>query len=326
MLRLIVIIICFATAPLLRAQDIHWTQFNQNPIYLNPAHAGNFSEDLRLTANYRTQWRSVSIPFQTTALAADTKWKGYGLGANLFHDQVGDGKFQTIELQASIAKGVTINKDQQLRLALQFGFNYRQLNSAAFYFDSQFNGYIFDPNAPTNENFQAASMIRPMLGIGTIHQYRINHSLSLEQGLGLFNLTRPNQSFFLDNTKRDLRFNYFASLYYDYYPQLILQPSMQLNFQGPYRSVTLGGMGHYLFSDTKQIELSAGLWWRVQDAFCINFGYKRGPLYTGLSYDINYSSLVPASRGRGAFELSFRYVFIRFKPPQKQHRICPDFI
>ena len=77
----------------LRAQDIHWTQFNNNPIFQNPAGVGNFKEDLRLTANYRTQWRSVTIPFQTSALAADTKWKKWGFGLNYFHDQVGDGKF-----------------------------------------------------------------------------------------------------------------------------------------------------------------------------------------------------------------------------------------
>jgi hypothetical protein len=76
-------------APVL-AQDIHWTQFNNNPVFQNPAGAGNFKEDLRLTANYRTQWRSVTIPFQTTALAADTKWKQWGFGLNYFHDQVGD--------------------------------------------------------------------------------------------------------------------------------------------------------------------------------------------------------------------------------------------
>ncbi|MEY4350001.1 MAG: hypothetical protein RL078_43 [Bacteroidota bacterium] len=326
MLRLLFLSLSLVLLPQLWAQDIHWTQFNQNPIYLNPAHAGNFNEDLRLTANYRTQWRSVSIPFQTTALAADTKWKGFGLGLNLFHDQVGDGKFQTFELQTSLAKSLQLNPQQHLRLALQIGFNYRQLNSAAFYFDSQFNGYIFDPTAPTNENFQSASMLKPMLGLGAIHQYQINHSLRLEQGLGLFNLTRPNQSFFLDNTKRDLRLNYFGSLYYDYYPKLSLQPSIQLNFQGPYRSVVLGGMAHYKFAETNAILLSGGLWWRIKDAFCLNFGFQRGPLYTGISYDFNYSSLVPASRGRGAFELSFRYVFLRFNPPQKQYRICPDFI
>ncbi|MFM6946186.1 MAG: PorP/SprF family type IX secretion system membrane protein [Flavobacteriales bacterium] len=326
MLRLYVLTIYLAAGFLAWSQDIHWTQFNQNPIYLNVAHTGNFAEDLRLTANYRTQWRSVSIPFQTTAIAADTKWKTYGVGLNFFHDQVGDGKFQTLELQGNVARSLQINKVQQLRVGLQFGFNYRQLNSNAFYFDSQFNGYIFDPNAPTNENFQTAAMIRPMLGLGTIHQYRINHSLQLEHGLGLYNLTRPNQSFFLDNTKRDLRFNYFATLHYDYYAKLALQPSLQLNLQGSYRSFTIGSMAHYLFSDAKQIQLSAGLWWRIQDAFCLDFGFKRGPMYAGISYDFNYSSLVPASRGRGAFELSFRYVFIRFKPPQKQYRVCPDFI
>lgn len=326
MFRLLLLTYCFTVTPLLRGQDIHWTQFNQNPLYLNPAHAGNFSEDIRLTANYRTQWRSVSIPFQTSAFAADTKWKKLGIGANLFHDQVGDGKFQTLELQTSIVKNLTINDAQQVRLAIQFGFNYRQLNSAAFYFDSQFNGLIFDPNAPTNESFQTASMIRPMLGIGTIHQFKINHSLQLEQGIGLFNLTRPNQSFFLDNTKRDLRFNYFGSLYYDYYQKLHLQPSIQLNLQGPYRSLTFGGMAHYLVSERQKVKASAGLWWRIKDAFCVNLGLQRGPLYAGVSYDINYSSLVPASRGRGAFELSFRYVIIRFKPPQKQYRVCPDFI
>ena len=35
---------------------------------------------------------------------------------------------------------------------------------------------------------------------------------------------------------------------------------------------------------------------------------------------------VPASRGRGAFELSLRYIFTKFHPPQLQYRICPDFI
>jgi type IX secretion system PorP/SprF family membrane protein len=326
MLRFICLVLIFLFSVSLEAQDIHWTQFNDNPIYLNAAHAGNFKEDIRFTANYRTQWRSVSIPFQTTAIAADTKFKSFGVGLNFFHDQVGDGKFQTTELQASIAKGIELNAKHQIRAALQFGFNYRQLNSAAFYFDSQYNGYIFDPNAPTNEVFQSASMLRPMLGLGLIHQYKINHSWSLEQGLGVYNLTRPNQSFFLDNTKRDLRFNYFASATYQYSLDLYLRPSLQVNLQGPYRMLQIGAMTDYVFSRSKQLILSGGIWWRTKDAYCLNFGYQHGPLYTGVSYDFNYSSLVPASRGRGAFELSFKYVLTKFKPPQKLHRICPDYI
>lgn len=312
-------------APML-AQDIHWTQFNNNPIFQNPAGAGNFKEDLRLTANYRTQWRSVTIPFQTTALAADTKWKQWGVGLNYFHDQVGDGKFQTNEFQISFCRPIKLNEQQQIRAAFQVGFNQRQLNSNAFYFDSQYNNYIFDPTAPTNENFQTAAMLKSMLGFGLIHQYQINKNLFLQNGLGLFNLTRPNQSFFEDNTKRDIRLNLFSQLRYQYTKQICLEPSFQLNFQGAYRSTTLGGVGEYLLSSSDQITLRAGLWWRTKDAICVQFGMARGPLSTGISYDFNYSSLVPASRGRGAFELSLSYVFTKFQPPQLQYRICPDFI
>jgi type IX secretion system PorP/SprF family membrane protein len=312
-------------APVL-AQDIHWTQFNNNPIFQNPAGAGNFKEDLRLTANYRTQWRSVTIPFQTTALAADTKWKQWGFGLNYFHDQVGDGKFQTNEVQISACYPISLNQKHVLRPALQVGFNQRQLNSNAFYFDSQYNGYIFDPNAPTNEFFQTASMTKPMLGLGIIHQYNINKQYHFQSGVGLFNLTRPNQSFFQDNTQRDLRLNIFAQLRYQYTAQLFFEPSFQLHFQGPYRTLTLGGIGEYVLSSKDKISINAGLWWRTKDAFCLQFGMARGPISTGISYDFNYSSLVPASRGRGAFELSLRYVITKFHPPQLQYRICPDFI
>jgi type IX secretion system PorP/SprF family membrane protein len=308
------------------AQDIHWTQFNNNPIFLNPAGAGNFNEDLRLTANYRTQWRSVSIPFQTTAIAADTKYKQFGLALNYFHDQVGDGKFQTNEMQISVCRPYQISKSQQLRGAIQLGFNQRQLNSNALYFDAQYNGYIFDPTAPTNETFQTASMIKPMLGLGLIHQYQINAKINIQSGLGMFNLTRPNQSFFVDNTQRDIRYNLFSLLQYSYTNELSFEPSFQLQFQGPYKELTIGGTSTYLFSKKDNIFLSGGLWWRTQDAFCLQFGMARGPLYCGVSYDFNYSSLVPASRGRGAFELSLRYVFNKFRPAPIQYRICPDFI
>lgn len=320
-----IIILVLLASPVF-GQDIHWTQFNNNPIFQNPAGAGNFQEDLRLTANYRTQWRSVSIPFQTTALAADLKYKGHGFALNYFHDQVGDGKFQTNEMQLSWCKPFQINKLQELRAAVQLGFNQRQLNSNAFYFDEQFNGYIFDPNTPISENFQTASMLKPMLGFGLIYKHLINTKSSIQSGLSCFNLTRPNQSFFADNTQRDIRLNVFGQYRYQYAPNLTLEPSFQLNFQGPYKEFTLGAVGTYLWSSNEHISLSSGIWWRVKDAFCLQFGYARGPMYCGISYDFNYSSLVPASRGRGAFELSLRYVFSKFQPAPIQYRICPDFI
>ena len=169
-------------------------------------------------------------------------------------------------------------------------------------------------------------MTKPMLGLGLVHQYQLNGQLSLQSSLGIFNLTRPNQSFLSENTQRDIRVNLVGQLRYQYAPQLVFEPSFQLNVQGPYSALTVGSTAEYLLSSKEKITLSSALWWRAKDAFCLQFGLARGPLYTGISYDFNYSSLVPASRGRGAFELSVRYVFSKFQPPQLQYRICPDFI
>jgi hypothetical protein len=49
-------------------------------------------------------------------------------------------------------------------------------------------------------------------------------------------------------------------------------------------------------------------------------------LFVGISYDLNYSKLVPASRMRGGFELAARYIIRTFKPKKMLHRVCPDFI
>ena len=46
-------------------QDIHWSQFNDNQLYQNPAHTGHFDGDYRFIGNYRDQWRSVTVPFST---------------------------------------------------------------------------------------------------------------------------------------------------------------------------------------------------------------------------------------------------------------------
>ena len=48
--------------------------------------------------------------------------------------------------------------------------------------------------------------------------------------------------------------------------------------------------------------------------------------FAGLSYDINFSKLVPASNARGGIEIAVRYILHQFKPKKITHRICPDYI
>ena len=55
------------------AQDIHFSQFNDLPLALNPSLAGNMDGTMRTGAIYRNQWNSVSVPFKSIALYADFK-------------------------------------------------------------------------------------------------------------------------------------------------------------------------------------------------------------------------------------------------------------
>ena len=67
-------------------QDIHWSQFNDNPIFQNPGNTGQFNGDIRFIGNYRDQWRSVTVPFSTISISVDSKLYN--------HKNLGFGGFQ----------------------------------------------------------------------------------------------------------------------------------------------------------------------------------------------------------------------------------------
>ena len=167
----------FVTACTFRslAQDIHFSHLNRQPIYQNPANTGLFAGDIRLTGNYKDQWRSVTVPFQTFAVAGDMKWKqkGINFGALLFHDNVGDGFYQTLEFLGSVAKNLKLTSDssQTLSVGIQVGLNYRKVNMDKFYFDNQFNGLIFDASLPTNEAYQNDSRANLTSSAGIVHAF-----------------------------------------------------------------------------------------------------------------------------------------------------------
>jgi hypothetical protein len=72
--------------------------------------------------------------------------------------------------------------------------------------------------------------------------------------------------------------------------------------------------------------LVAGLYMRGGDAGVIMGGMEWQNWWAGISYDINVSKLVPASRYRGGIEFSVRYIWKNFKPKDVKYRVCPDFI
>ncbi len=315
------------------SQDIHWSQFNDNPIFQNPANAGDFRGDYRFVGNYRDQWRSVTVPFATLALSADSKiqrYKNIGYGISFFHDAAGDGAFRTIELQGNVSYNLKLTKDSMhnVRLGANVGLNHRQFNQDQFFFDNQYNGITYDPSLPTGESFQTAKRSNFSLGLGASYRYYINERFNFAGGVGLFNINQPDQGFFNEVIKRERRMNIFAKGIYKLNFDFDLVPGINLNFQGKYKEIVLGSSVKYTLvnrlGDYKAVY--AGLWWRNRDAAFVSVGMDYQSWFVGISYDVNFSKLVPASRTRGGIEIAVRYILHRFKPKKIVHRICPDYI
>lgn len=314
------------------SQDIHWSQVNRQPLYQNPGNTGLFEGDLRLTGNYKDQWRNVSVPFSTFALGIDGKWKqkGISFGGLLFHDQVGDGKFTTFELQLSASKQFKLTGDSVhcLSFGIQAGVNYRQINMSKFYFDNQFNGIFFDPTLPTQESFMNDSQTNASLATGAVYTWNRAKEEQLIIGLGGFNLNRPNQGFYGQQVKRDMRISLFGTYIRPVNSDWAVLPGFSFNVQGVYRELVLGGQARYTLINRLGAyrAIDGGIWFRNRDAIIIRGGVAIQNWSVGISYDTNVSKLIPASKLRGGLELSAHYIITRFRPEKVIHRICPDYI
>lgn len=323
--------ICFSVIAF--GQDIHWSQFNDNPVFQNPGNAGHFNGDTRFIGNYRDQWRSVTKPFSTISASVDSKLmqhKQFGFGGLFFHDVAGDGQFRTVELQLNAAYTLKLTSDSthSIRPGINIGLNHRQLNADQFYFDNQYDGIQFNPAASSNEIFQTDRKSNLSIGTGIVYEYYKNKRFNITGGLGVFNINRPNQGFFGTEVKRDVRFNFFAKGIYPIGLDWDVLPAIQFNNQGVYRELLVGGRAKYTIIDRlgEYRALYGGLFYRNRDAMFLSLGMDYQQWFFGLSYDINFSKLVPASNARGGFEIAVRYIMYRFKPKKIVHRICPDYI
>ena len=91
---LVIVIACSCQVAI--SQDLHFSQYYNSPLIVNPALTGVFNGDLRGIVNYRDQWSSVA-PFKTYGLSIDAgmmkkKMKNgcVGAGLNMYQDEAGD--------------------------------------------------------------------------------------------------------------------------------------------------------------------------------------------------------------------------------------------
>src|ERR1700741_5467486 len=167
----LIIILFFVCLRYSQAQDLHFSQYNENPSLINPAFTG-VSNVLRVSAVYRDQWRTVTVPYKTYGISVESRimasnWskvEGQSMtftkksfskvaaGLSFYSDKAGDGSMRTDQLKLSLASFVPINAYNRLSLGVQAGFIQRKVDLSKLVFSNQYNGMIYDSNIAHGES------------------------------------------------------------------------------------------------------------------------------------------------------------------------------
>lgn len=316
------------------AQDIHFTQFWMQPLYLNAAHTGVFDGDYRLGAMYRNQWRSVPVPYATFSFMGDARFNGFfsqqsSLGAGLVfnNDMSGDSRYSINQLYIPLSYIQNFEKDTNLTVSFGImpGVSNIAFKTNRLSFDNQFDGDVYNSSLPTGENFPTQSRTYFDLGnVGLVAQYKIKRNGNISIGSSFSHLNRPGVSFFKNEEIRLYsKSSSFLSIKYPVSQKLFILGDVMYEKQGPFHETLLAGRLSYLLNPTDNLSLNAGLSTRIKDAFIILLGMDYKDWQFGFSYDINYSQFVPATNKRGAWEVGLLYILRKNPVFTPKKRSCP---
>lgn len=313
------------------AQDIHFSQFYMSPLTQNPAMAG-VNHDLQAIVNYKEQWKSVSIPYNTIAASFDmrlTKKSRSGflaVGINLFNDKSGSSEMVTSQANLSIAYHIQLAKFQTLGAGIQGGFFQRSINTTSLQWGNQYVNNAYNTSAPTGEMSGNYSFSKLDCGAGLVWNYNNmsgnsnvtgNQDLRFTAGFSTMHINRPNYSYLANS---DQRLSMRQTLYGNALigisnSKISIAPGFIYNRQGKSNELYFGAMVRKKLQQESKVTgankgsaISLGAFYRVKDALAFAVLYEFSQFAVGMSYDVNLSHLNMASKSRGGLELSLRFV------------------
>ena len=307
------------------SQDPIFSQFYSNPLYLNPALTGN-AFDPRLTFNFRNQWPALNASFVTYSAGFDQHFDALsgGVGIHILTDQIGSEAFKQTQASLLYAYNLNINRNLSLRAGFQYTYANRSLNFGKLTFPEQINrvtGVGPRPNGSTLPT-QTASV--------TMHDFAAGLMLFSEYfyvGGAAHHLTEPNQAFIVNKeVKWPMRISVHAggviplTQSYSNEEPWSLSPNVIYIKQADFQQINVGT---YLSKGP----VSAGVWYRLNDAVIVTAGFQRGQMRLGYGYDITTSPLSNAKPG-GSHEVSLSFTFEKFQPIEKRRYSkvnCPKF-
>lgn len=308
------------------SQDVIYSQFYANPLYLNPALAGA-KLDQRITLNYRNQWPSINNGYITYSAAFDQqidKISG-ALGVMASADVGGGGIYNKFSGSGIYSYRLQATRFIVLNAAIQATYLQYKLD---------WNKLVFGDQIDVNTgNISAVKEVEPAkLNVGNVDLSAGilgGYKESLYFGIAVNHLTRPDIAFYEAQNRLNMRWTVHSGVLIDFFQGMdgedIRNFSISPNFiyvqQGQFRQLNVG---MYI----NKFPFVSGLWMRHNfgnpDALIALLGFQTKNYKIGYSYDYTISHLT--NKSGGAHEISIAWLFHRVKGSSRFHAMpCPTF-
>ena len=322
-------------------QDVHFSQYFENPLTMNPGNAGLMDGSIRAVGSFRSQWQVVN-GFTTFGLQFDQnlfkrKWKRayIGYGINFYNDKAGDLDMGQLQIDFGLSGILKIDRESQLSLGISGGFGMNSIDQSKMQWGNQYDGQNFDPIIPSGENISFSNQSFGDVNAGIVYWWKrgskevtSDFHKEIKAGFSVFHLNRPKWSFYNNEEERKyMRFTvHFDGFFAIQGTNIAVLPRFLYARQGPHQEFLLGSIFRYNLKDNsketnyeKGIAISGGVYARFATPFDAIVPTVRLEMYDfqlGLSYDINLSRFTPASSLRGGFEANLMYIL----PSDRYHQ------
>jgi type IX secretion system PorP/SprF family membrane protein len=310
------------------------------PLLRNPALAGLFKGDIRVTSAFRSQWQSVTVPYRTIGLGVEYKksllrnpndYITYGI--QLSNDIAGDSKLSRTQVFPVFNYHKSLNGENGAYLSAGFmgGPVMQRFDPTNLNFDDQFLNGSYSSANPTHETFSKTSLTYWDAAVGLCFSSNIGEDSRYYIGGGLFHFTKPKVAFQKQNDivlNQKYVLNAGLSTPVSDGNQMIVY--VDYFMQGGSRQIQ-GGLllNHDLVNspdENRSIGISGGMFYRWKDAFVPVVKLDYNKISIGISYDVNSSKLKTASQMRGGYEVTLAYKTFRNNYNSSADKVkCPAF-
>lgn len=320
----------------LHAQDVSYTQFMTNPLYVNPALSGKYNGSFRLSGNYRDYGiGKLDNPLKSFSLSGDMRFElpnqfqamkdiaSFGFIFQSNQVAVFDYNKNNVSLVGAYQKALGSHNEQYLGIGFGIGVLQKSVNFEDITFSDQFNA-IDGYTLPTGELLPKNNVAIVDLSLG------LDYSIALDQskytvGVAWHHLNGGNLSFYKadPSTNPDLnktdkvwdKWTAYATADFDIGYAYYIQPRVILNHQKKFTSVLVGSNFKLIISKPKATYFHVGPWVRITTGIdgiqvptvALSTAMEFNAFSVGLSYDYGISHITSNLLNTNSLEISFQY-------------------